>query len=94
MFDKHTDYRQTSFHTTVQSVDNGPQLAQLRRNLRHARLQALTPRQQQLVHLYFDQKLTMPEIAELLSINCSTVSRTIHRAQVRLHQRLQYGIYT
>ena len=35
--------------------DNEEQLARLRRNLRDARLRELTPRQRQMVELYYDQ---------------------------------------
>jgi RNA polymerase sigma factor (sigma-70 family) len=71
--------------------DNSEQLERLRRNLRKAREQELTPRQRQLLRLYFDEERTMTQIARELGINRSTVSRTIARAKRRLYHCLRYG---
>ena len=57
--------------------DNAEQLDRLRRNLRQARKQELTPRQQQVLTLYYDRRLTIPQIAGQLGVNRSTVSRTV-----------------
>lgn len=75
-----------------QAQDNSDQLSRLRRNLRRAREQELTPRQRQMVELYFDQALSMAEIAETLGVNRSTVSRTLLRARRRLYRCLRYGL--
>lgn len=72
--------------------DNSDQLERLRRNLRRAREQELTPRQRQLLALYFDEEKTMPQIAEELGLARSTVSRTIARAKKRLYRCLRYGL--
>lgn len=72
--------------------DNEEQLSRLRRNLRRAREQELTPRQQQMVEMYYDQGKTMPQIAAELGVVTSTVSRTIHRARQRLYRCLRYGL--
>ena len=72
--------------------DNSDRLNRLRKNLRLAREQELTPRQRQMLTLYFDENKTMPQIAAELGVNCSTVSRTIRRARQRLHRCLQYGL--
>lgn len=72
--------------------DNGEQLARLRRNLRRAREQELTPRQRQILELYYDQGMNMPQIAEELGVNCSTVSRTLRRAKDRLNRCLRYAL--
>ncbi len=74
------------------SSDNSQQLQRLRRNLKLARQQVLTPRQRQMLELYYDQGLTMPQIAEELGVNRSTVSRTIRRARERLYQCLRYTL--
>ncbi|MCI2055900.1 MAG: sigma-70 family RNA polymerase sigma factor [Oscillibacter sp.] len=75
---------------------NGPnnkeRLTKMRRNLRSARQQELTPRQQQLLHLYYDEKRNMTEIANMLGINPSSVSRTIARARHRLNRCLRYTV--
>ena len=70
--------------------DNSDQLARLRRNLRLARARELTPRQAQLLTLYFDQGKNMTQIAQELQINRSSVSRTIARAKQRLYRCLRY----
>ncbi len=72
--------------------DNAEQLSRLKRNLRRARDQELTPRQREMLALYYDQGLNMPQIARTLGVNCSTVSRTIRRARERLYRCLRYGL--
>ena len=69
---------------------NSELLTRLRQNLRRARQQELTPRQQQVLTLYYDQGMNMPQIAQTLGVNCSTVSRTIRRAKQRLYRCLRY----
>lgn len=72
--------------------DNSEQQARLRRNLRRARQEVLTPRQQEVVELYYDRGLTMGQIALRLNIHRSTVSRTLSRAKKRLYQSLRYTL--
>lgn len=72
--------------------DNSERLERLRRNLRRAREQELTPRQRQLLDLYYDQGMNIPQIAEELGINRSTVSRTLRRARDRLYRCLRYAL--
>lgn len=74
------------------SEDNSEQLARLRRNLRKAREQELTPRQRQMLRMYYDEGKTMTKIAKHLKVNKSTVSRTIARGRDRLHRYLQYSL--
>lgn len=69
---------------------NSELLTRLRQNLRRARQQELTPRQQQVLTLYYDQGMNMSQIAQSLGVNCSTVSRTIRRAKQRLYRCLRY----
>lgn len=69
---------------------NSELLTRLRQNLRRARQQELTPRQQQVLTLYYDQGMNMTQIAQTLGVNCSTVSRTIRRANQRLYRCLRY----
>lgn len=71
--------------------DNDAAISRLKRNLRLARQEELTPRQAQLLHLYFDEEMTMTEIARALNISKSTVSRTISRAKGRLERCLRYA---
>ena len=72
--------------------DNREQLDRLRRNLRRAREQELTPRQKQVLELYYDQGHAIPQIAEALDLNRSTVSRTLRRAKDRLYRCLRYAL--
>ena len=66
--------------------DNHEQMERLLRNLRKARTQELTPRQQEILTLRYEQNMRVTEIARLLGLNRSTVSRTLHRAQERLRR--------
>ena len=72
--------------------DNHVQQERLRRNLRLARQQELTPRQQEIMQLYYDRELTIPQIAQELHVRPSTVSRTLQRARQRLFKCLRYGL--
>lgn len=72
------------------SPDNSEVIERLRRNLRKAREQELTPRQKLLMELYYDQGKSMTKIARQLHINKSTVSRTLARGRARLKKCLKY----
>ena len=72
--------------------DNQEQIERLLRNLRKARVQELTPRQQQMLSMRFEQNMSVTEIAQELGLNRSTVSRTLRRAQNRLRRCLQYAL--
>lgn len=75
-----------------QQPDNDESLDRLRRNLREARLDELTPRQAELLRLSFDEGLSVREIARRQGVSPSTVSRTLKRARERLHRCLRYGL--
>ena len=53
---------------------------------------ALTDRQRQMLELYYDQGLTMGQIALKLNLNRSTVSRTLSRAKDKLYRCLRYSL--
>ena len=74
------------------SVDNSDRMERLRRNLRKAREQELTPHQQQMLRMYYDEGKSMTKIAMSLKVNKSTVSRTIARGRNRLYHYLQYSL--
>jgi len=57
-----------------------------------AREQELTPRQREMVFLYYDRGLKMSQIAQKLGVNRSTVSRTVKRAKQRLYRCLRYAL--
>ena len=71
--------------------DNALQLERMKRNLRIAREKELTPRQRCMLERYYDQQMSVTEIAQELSVNVSTVSRTLQRARNRLRRYLQYS---
>ena len=73
------------------SEDNSEQLARLRRNMRRVREKELTPRQQEMLHLYYDLGLSIPQIAREKGVHKSSVSRTLARARERLKRYLQYS---
>ena len=74
------------------SGDNSEQLARLRRNLRRVWEAELTARQSQMLHMYYEQGLSMPQIAGELGITKSAVSRTLSRGRSRLKSYLQYSL--
>lgn len=78
--------------TRQNAGDNSERLERLRRNLRQAREQELTPRQRQMLELYYDRGLNIPQIAGELGLNRSTVSRTLRRARERLYRCLRYAL--
>ena len=70
--------------------DNESDVRRLKRNLRLAREEELTPRQRQLMQMRFEQNMSVSEIAEALGLDKSTVSRMITRAKQRLYKCLRY----
>ena len=66
-----------------------PREVQLRR-IRRVIEAELTQRQRETLIAYYFRQLTIPQIAEEQGINKSTVSRTLHRAEVRLRRCLRY----
>ena len=71
--------------------DNSAQLRRLKEDLMQALYREVTPRQRQLLLLYYGQGLNMRQIGERLGVNKSTVSRTIKRGETRLRRCLRYG---
>ncbi|MDO4815215.1 MAG: sigma-70 family RNA polymerase sigma factor [Bacillota bacterium] len=53
--------------------------------------EALTPRQRQLVQMYYLRQMPMQTIACELGVAPSTVCRTLARARKRLEQCLKHG---
>ena len=70
---------------------NTTEIDQLKRNLLRAVREELTPRQQEMLYLYYCQKVNMPSISKKMGVSVSTVSRTIKRAEGRLQRCLRYG---
>ncbi len=73
------------------SSDNSGEISRLKRNLLRALKEDVTPKQRQLLLMYYGQGLNMREIGEQLGVDKSTVSRTIKRGEKRLLRCLRYG---
>lgn len=63
----------------------------LAENMASALEEELTPRQRQMIHMYYIDQMLMRDIADALGVNVSTVSRTIARGRNRLRRCLRYG---
>ena len=72
-------------------ADNSAELSRLKRNLIRALKEDVTPRQREVLTLYYAQGLNMREIGERLGVDKSTVSRNIKRGERRLQRCLRYG---
>ena len=77
---------------TAHAGDNESDLMRLKRNLRLAREEELTPRQRQMIQLQYAEKLTVTQIAQRLGVNKSTVSRCLRRARQTLYSRLRFTL--
>ena len=93
-----TRYRRGSAYAADMAVyaremasDNSAQLSRVKRNLMRALREDVTPRQRQMLLLYYAERLNMREIGERLGVDKSTVSRTIKRGEARLRRCLRYG---
>ena len=75
----------------IMAADNSQQLSRVKKNLAVALREDVTPRQQEILLLYYVQGLNMRQIGEQLGITCATVSRTIKRGEARLRRCLRYG---
>lgn len=71
--------------------DNSIIRHRLRRRLSDAMYSELTPRQLEMVQMYYMDDIKMQDIADHLGINVSTVCRTLARARQKLNRCLKYG---
>lgn len=78
-------------YARLMAADNRAELNQLQRNLARALGEDVTPRQRQVLLLYYSEGLTMQQIADKLGVDRSTVSRTMLRGEERLRRCLRYG---
>ena len=77
-------------HRYVELLENasGGSMAE---RMRYALATELTPRQQELVKLYYLDGMSQRTIAQTLELADSTVSRTLLRARNKLRRSLRYG---
>lgn len=80
-----------ALYVQAMSGDNRSQRQQLRRHLLRALEEDVTPRQREMLTLYYAAGLNIPAISRRLGVNKSTVSRTLHRGEARLRRCLRYG---
>ena len=78
-------------YTRQMAADNSNEVSRLKRNLIRALREDVTPKQRQVLLLYYAEGLNMREIGEQLGVDKSTVSRTIKRGERRLQRCLRYG---
>lgn len=52
----------------------------------------LTERQSEMITLYYFKQMNIPEIAEMLGVNRSTVSRTISRGRRNILEKMKYFV--
>ena len=60
--------------------------------LRKVIAEELTERQREMITLYYFDKANIPQIAEMLGVNRSTVSRTISRGRRNIMEKMKYFI--
>lgn len=88
MFAKETEYQAIrSFIKILESGKGGGMAA----SMRSAVDEELTPRQRQLVYMYYIDQMRMQDIADELGLHVSSVSRTLKRGRKRLKTCLKYG---
>lgn len=70
--------------------DNAHRLDAARQTVSRIIAKELTPRQREMLLLYFGEQYSMSQIAEQLQVNKSTVSRTIARGKRRVAAWMRY----
>lgn len=78
------------FNEQSESETNVEKLKLVKKALKKVVEEQLSARQKQMIVLYYYKEMDMPEIAEMLGINVSTVSRTLNRARQNLIKYLKY----
>ena len=59
--------------------------------MRKVREMELTDKQAEMIHLYYDLGMSIPQIAREKGLHKSSVSRTLARGRERLKRYLQYS---
>lgn len=78
-------------YARAMASDNSAQMSRVKRNLLRALREDVTPRQREMLLLYYGEQLNMRQIGTRLGVDESTVSRTIKRGERRLQRCLRYG---
>ena len=72
--------------------DNSEKHRLMLKILRKVIAEELTERQRQMITLYYFDRANIPQIAEMLGVNRSTVSRTISRGRRNIMEKMKYFI--
>ena len=80
-----------AMYTQQIAADNTRELSRLKRNLIRCLREDVTPKQRQMMLLYYAEGKNMREIGQAMGVDKSTVSRTIKRGERRLQRCLRYG---
>ena len=73
-------------YARAMAADNSAQLSRVKRNLVRALREDVTPRQREVLLLYYAEQLNTRQIGEKLGVDKGTVARTIKRGEARHHQ--------
>ena len=76
--------------SALMGEDHSREQRDLRKKLLRAMEEELTPRQRQMMILYYRDGRTIPQIGAELGVARSTVSRTLKRGEARLRRCLRY----
>lgn len=89
---KHMGPRSADMVAYVRAMapDNSGEVTRLKHCLARALQADVTPRQREELLLYYGDGKCVQEIADLLGLNKSTVSRTLRRGERRLRRCLKY----
>ncbi len=74
----------------IKDTDDRDERQRLLRVIGEVVRRELTPRQREMVELYYFQNHTIPAVARILGVNKSSVSRGLKGARKRLEQYLKY----
>ena len=80
-----------AMYTQQIAADNTRELSRLKRNLIRCLREDVTPKQRQMMLLYYAEGKNMREIGQAMGVDKSSVSRTIKRGERRLQRCLRYG---
>ena len=90
-YDKRNDWVDLNGFVQAMASDNQDRLAEIQACLGKALREDVTPRQQQVLFLYYVQGMNMRQIGEALGVERSTVSRTLKRGEERIRRRMRYN---
>jgi RNA polymerase sigma factor (sigma-70 family) len=88
---KSENYNEYKTYLSMLGENNSATQSLLIKNLGRAIREELTEKQWQSIRMYYIEGIKMQDIAQILGVNISTVSRSIKRGKLRLKRCLRYG---